>query len=185
MIELPDGRLFGAGNCEDATGTYRTCSARLTPSGTLDPTYDGDGVRPEPALWAGTEAVALTADGRHLLVNPEWSGTELVQYDTGGVMDQYANGVRDWDSGVGDAHGFFGACLSSVTAATPTWTPLAGCTMTDGPAWRAIATADDTVAVANPLSAASTVNLHFGVRISSSYAVGSYLAPIRVSVVAP
>jgi hypothetical protein len=106
-------------------------------------------------------------------------------YAPAGVVDNYADTVRDWDSGAGNAHGHFGACLSSVTLASPTWTAGGACPMTDGATWRGVSATADAIAVANPLSASSTANVRFGVRIADSYVSGDYVAPIQFSVVAP
>ena len=87
----------------------------------------------------------------------------------------------------------FGACLSSTAngAATDgsTWTPNAGCPMTDGVHWKPIpaaaSSAGSKIASAPFGTVNATTNLRFGVRAAPSQPTGRYIAPVMFEVFAP
>jgi hypothetical protein len=184
LLIQPDGMVIAGASCVFGA----SCLIRLRSDGTTDTSFDGDG-KVEPTSdgghWRSSIPVVEAADGRYQMVTHRWGGLEVFQLDTGGTFDQYLNGTRDWDSGAGDAHGHFGICLSSTTAATPVWPTAAGCPAVDGAAWRSVSTTPDTIATANALSDTSTASLHFGMRVAADIKPGRYAAPIRFSVIAP
>jgi uncharacterized delta-60 repeat protein len=191
-----DGRIVTSGWCDmgGATGDD-FCITRHNTDGTLDTTFDGDGiVTAAIAPGAASEAaraVAVQADGRIVVAGycdmggATGSDFCLAQYSPGGIIDQYDDaGSDDWDS-VGTSIGHFGACLAATTLSTPTWTVNASCPTDDGAFWNAVpAAAPSAIAVANPLTSTATATIRFGTRIADTYPTGDYIAPITFSVVA-
>jgi uncharacterized delta-60 repeat protein len=191
----PDGRLVSAGQCNmgGATGTDM-CLTRHNPDGSLDTTFNNDGivttaVAPATAIDVAQQVIVHT-DGRVLTTGScVMAGSSydlcLTQYSSGGLVDQYDDaGSDDWDT-AGSSIGLFGACLQATTLGTPTWTVNATCPTDDGTFWRAIPTTSSAIAIANPLTSTATATLRFGIRVADDYPTGDYVAPITFSVSAP
>jgi len=189
-----DGKLVSVGQCDMRGGSgFDTCLARYNADGSLDATFDNDGiVTTATAPGTGYDsalAVAIQADGK--LVTAGWcdmggvaTGGDacLAQYDQAGTISQYADTTTDWDT-VGTS--LFGACLRGLTNATATWVPNATCAASDGTHWNAVPTTSSQIAVADPSQTVSVVQLRFGVRAAPTQPSGSYVAPITFDVIAP
>lgn len=183
LVVLTMGTITGV-----ETGDIR----RYTTSGTLDPTFSGDGedqftvagateVRPRRiAMYDG--GVLITGMTRIGGVNQPMA----VRYAADTVAD-YATTTADW---AGGASGSFGACLRAQAGTTPTWTVdgNATCTAVDTDPWRAIpgSLAVPTSRIAATSSGSTgSVSLRFGARLVGSQPPGTYRAGVRFSVVAP
>jgi uncharacterized delta-60 repeat protein len=99
LTVTPDGRIIAVGGGTDAAGDATFVAARFTPSGSLDPTFDGDGTRiidtPEGNAFA--TAVARQPDGRLVLAG-------IAQLSNGGnnaFVRLNADGSNDGDFGQG------------------------------------------------------------------------------------
>jgi uncharacterized delta-60 repeat protein len=174
-----DGMLFGL---------------RLTSSGVLDTTWDGDGIRAfaisaevDPTYhYLGANQPVPATDGGVYFVGSD----QAAKAGGGATIPDFASGSADWTPG---ASGMFGVCLRDVSGATTdgtTWTndPDHDCADGNSDPWRAI---PDTTA--NPLSkvayqgAIGTAHayLRFGMRTAPAQAPGSYVAPLTIEVLAP
>ena len=105
VLDPVSGRVLAAGSSEDTdTATTRSVVARLATTGTLDPTFDGDG-RWEDNVFdlESLTAILLQSDGRILIAGDA--------ADTGADRDLFAYRLHA-DGGIDGSFGFFG-----VTAA--------------------------------------------------------------------
>lgn len=88
--ELPDGRILAAGRAGPSQGDFLV--ARLTASGVLDPTFDGDGwtITPGPAA-EGVRAIAVQPDGKIVVAGytlaPGASDIVVARYMPDGALD--------------------------------------------------------------------------------------------------
>lgn len=87
-----DGRIVLAGEAIGSDSDFALL--RLTPQGTLDPTFDGDGIVVRSLSLPGDDranAVALQPDGKILAVGSSWNGTKTVysvaRFDSTGQLD--------------------------------------------------------------------------------------------------
>ncbi len=171
-----DGRIVVVGDY----GNSRVL--RLMADGSPDPSYSSDGVD-DPSVPGSTEdnGLLVMGDGRALLFGANGTSAQAMMLRAASVAD-YDGGTTDWDQGAG----FFGACLRAVSASgDPTWSLNAGCTTSDGGWWNDVPRDPETVATSDYGQAATTATLRFGMRVPTTQAPGSYVAPIRVEVVAP
>ena len=103
----PDGKIVGAGN----TNTGDFLVVRLTADGSLDPTFDGDGVvmtdfgLPFSFSLDSAAAVALQPDGKIVVVgrvlNGFTSAFGVARYDQSGALDPTFDGDGRWVSAIG------------------------------------------------------------------------------------
>jgi uncharacterized delta-60 repeat protein len=81
LVPLPDGRILAAG--QDSEATRRAVVARFTASGSLDRSFDGDGivqVGGRRVVWAHIENVFPRADGKVLAVGFATEKTPVRRY---------------------------------------------------------------------------------------------------------
>lgn len=105
VLEPVSGKVLAAGSSDDDdAGVTRSVVARLTTSGALDPTFDGDG-RWEDNIFdlESIAAIELQSDGRILIAGD--------QANVGGDRDFFAYRLHP-DGGIDSSYGFLG-----VTAA--------------------------------------------------------------------
>jgi hypothetical protein len=171
------------------TTGYDSCVARYNGNGSLDVTFDGDGIATTdtaPGTNDDYSYAIAQVDGKLITAGECDMGattydTCLNVYDDAGTMGQYQNTVSDWDTA---GTGMFGACLRS-TSGTPTWTANATCPTTDGAYWNAVPPTATTIATAATTVVNATANLRFGIRIDPTQTPGAYLAPLTFTVTAP
>ena len=202
--QLLDQDILLAGACDNGGGDD-FCAARINTDGSLDTTFDTDGV----ANWNlyGTSnaaySVQLLGNGTPLLIGGCRSAGNwqfcAAQLDTpaGTAVDNYLNnGTADWDTA--GSIDLFGACLRSVangaSGGGSGWSVDGNgdCTADDSDPWSAIpAAAPGTkIAAMNAPDAQGggtdpTANIRFGFRAKADQAPGVYLAPIVFETVAP
>jgi uncharacterized delta-60 repeat protein len=88
----PDGKIVAVGSVSDGT-TGHFGAARYNPDGSLDPTFDGDGmvVTPMGGTISGANTVAVQADGRIVvggqLNYQNLADLALVRYEPDGSLD--------------------------------------------------------------------------------------------------
>lgn len=172
------------GTCAGAGRDF--CLARLTPTGSLDTRFDGDG-RAQTSFSGGSDepdGSSIGVDGELLVAGRCSDDFCVANFATGGTISDYANSVTDWNDGATA----FGACLDSVAAgATATWTvPGGGCLASDGPEWNGVPTTPTKVAHTTvAATTGATARLKFGIRTAQSTAPGTYRAPVEFEVLAP
>lgn len=174
-------------------GGYDYLMVRITTTGALDTTFDGDGVLSTdfPGYPDNTgQAGAIGLDGRLVVAGEVLNGSwdyGVAEYAANGTFSDYLNATTDWDTA--PSTNMFGACLRSVSGgASGQWTVDAGgdCTAVDTDPWNAIPTTSTKVAYASAAgTVAATANLRWGVRTSTSQPPGAYAAPVTFDVVAP
>jgi hypothetical protein len=183
----PDGKILLVGGLGGNTAV-----ARLLASGSADPLFGVGGVvthdfgHPWEAMFDAT----LGREGRIIATGWSWAGGIQARAlgFSGSTMSDYVNtgtaADRDWEAPV--TTNMFGACLRSVANATPDWTTTGSCTATDTDPWNDI---DDTPSIVAHTTTTGTINasasFRFGMRTSNAQAVGSWVAPLTVAVVAP
>lgn len=188
VLVQPDGRIVLTG-----TGLgFQT--ARLTPTGSLDPSFDGDGIH-RATIPTGDDNRSYDstfADGKLVLVGMSYTAADgfqigMVRYDAAMLVD-YAGGSSDWTAG----SNMFGACLRAIsgTGVTATWTTNSTCDPSNGAHWNAVpargGTAGSKIAASTTATTAGAIaNLRFGLRTASNQAPGTYLAGLAFEVVAP
>lgn len=184
-----DGMIVLTG--ETLTGAVRdTPVVRYTTDGTLDSTFDGDGIRIfsfGPINETGQE-VLTHLDGRLLVTSDNGGNAIIARLDTTRVED-YTTPGADWSSGTDS----FGACLHTVVGgATGAW-PVAGtgnCTTGLLTNWNPIVATSGTTGSKIALSSSAgtqtaQANLRFGFRSASNQPPGTYQAPVVFEVAAP
>ncbi len=166
---------------------------RLTPDGTPDPTFDGDGVRVFPDIWAyrsgdsGPLRVLPDSDGGvHVL------GVQEVAKLGATAQPDFASGTADWVAGAG---GMFGVCLRAIGAGAgtdgTTWSRDSvdsDCADGNADPWRAIPASTGVAATKvafRSTPGTTSAQLRFGFRTASNQPPGTYLAPVAIEVVAP
>ncbi len=89
----PDGRVVVAGLTVVPGGTD-FAFVRYTPSGALDPTFSGDGVKTvHVGAFGGAEGVAVQPDGKVLAVGPGGDGFTVLRLRSNGDLDPtFGNG---------------------------------------------------------------------------------------------
>ncbi|MCW2924251.1 MAG: uncharacterized protein JWM98_1655 [Thermoleophilia bacterium] len=178
VVILPDGRFMTAGN-------YTTSAvARYSSSGVLDPTFNTTGWR---SLTAPSEmhenGAILLHDGRYLAAGSSATGAWQAAMFSAVTIPDFTGGSSDWSVG---ANGMFGACLATVGgSASASWTSGTGCPAANGAGWHDVEAAPETVATAPTNITTATAGLRFGLRVSTTQAAGTYLAPVALTVVAP
>lgn len=106
VLDPVNGRVLATGSSQDTdTGTTRSVVARLTTTGALDPTFDGDG-RWEDNIFdlESIVAVLLQSDGRILIAGDA--------ADTGDSRDLFAYRLHA-DGGIDGSYGFFGVAAAA------------------------------------------------------------------------
>lgn len=86
VLVQPDGRIVAVGNAQNAFGsTIAFALARLLPDGSLDATFDGDGLRTDNfGGWAAAGEAAFQADGKIIVAGAADLGFAVARY-FGGV----------------------------------------------------------------------------------------------------
>jgi uncharacterized delta-60 repeat protein len=165
---------------------------RLTRSGALDASFDGDGVLHPDLLGSGlsenvVEPLVLPDGGLALagVGDPSGSNEEPFVHvlDSAGSVSDYAGGAN-WGSAASTS--MFGVCLKSTTNSTADWTVNAACPTTDGAYWRGVPAALTTAAhTTGPsvVNAASTFT--FGFRPADDQPAARYGMRLRIELVAP
>ena len=102
LVVLSDGRIFAAGWADDAIDAI--AAARYLPDGTLDPSFDGDGVALVGSIGPGADVARglVMQPDRKLVVSGsvEGRGCVLIRYDADGARDlSFGNG------GIGSTQG--------------------------------------------------------------------------------
>ena len=94
VILQSDGKIVLAGYADRAVTNTDFAVVRLTSTGQLDPTFDGDGIAIHDAGTNGEDSVygaALQADGKIVLAGSTFSGTQgnvlVARLDTSGGLD--------------------------------------------------------------------------------------------------
>jgi hypothetical protein len=129
-------------------------------------------------------------DGRIWIGGTAWNAPHRQQFillDGGATVPDYAStgagSDRDWSSG--PTNSMFGMCVHSVAGGAAIGSSTGSCTASDADPWRAVASTPAGVAATSVIGATATANLRFGIRTANNITVGSYVAPISFSVVAP
>lgn len=196
-LVLRPGSILVSG-ASGANGGRDAYVAMLREDGSLDQSFDGDGVRTYESQVAGdNRGLGLTEllDGQVLLWGTSnITGTDYMTsahlLDATPVDDYDDAGGDDWSGG--STTSMFGVCLrrlaGSASAATITEDAGNDCGATDTDSWAPIAAGAGpgaTIATVGTGIETGVVDLRFGVRTSGSSPTGRYLAPIVFEVVAP
>jgi uncharacterized delta-60 repeat protein len=170
-----------------------TAVVRLTPSGSLDPTFSGDGIDDRnvaPGFNTETAASVMSSvDGTLTVVGTlDMSGADQeirsYRYAAGPSIPDYADGSQDWETL--PATSMFGVCLEAVGAgAAAQWPTTGSCPTADGTNWRAVPATSQKAASTLTGNASATASFRFGMRASGSQAAATYLAPISFDLIAP
>jgi uncharacterized delta-60 repeat protein len=89
-----DGKIVAAGAADRASSDSRFALARYRPSGTLDPTFSGDGKVTTAFAGGPAEAfgVAVQQDGKIVAAGDSVQGFALARYNTDGTLDSTFGG---------------------------------------------------------------------------------------------
>jgi hypothetical protein len=173
---------------------------RLTSTGALDTTFDGDSGTANGAVRVtastGNDYTVMGAfgvDGDLALVGVTDAATDVLRmtrmdglplndYDD----DDLAPADQNWSEG----SAFFGVCLRSFTgtSAAATWSTHATCAQDDtGTHWRGVPLASGPSKVGQVGNGAldGSASFRFAARLPTTQAPGAYVAPITLEVIAP
>jgi uncharacterized delta-60 repeat protein len=190
-IVLPDDSIIVAGGVDTGVNT-KFGAVKFTPSGAVDTTFGTNGLQTydldtTPRADAALD-VALGSDGKIMLAGYRTNATSdelatirlesttMTDFTTWGAANQFGICLRSF-SGAGSS-------VSAWAAATGNncGTGVAG----DDANWHAVPTATTKVLqTSTPNTTNVTANFRFGVKLPSTQAAGSYMAPITFEVVAP
>ncbi len=183
VMFLNDRILVGGDN--SGTDDNSNVIALNDVDGGYDTTFDGDSGTSDGlvSVAGGTYRRILNGpDGAIYTAGDRTNQGAFDVYDGGDTVNNYSGGVNDWDQG----SGAFGACMTSVTSATASWTTNATCQLVDGAHWNAIASTPTKIAYTTSQTEASAVaNLRFALRPGLTDEPGDYVAPITFEAVSP
>lgn len=95
VVLAPDGKIVVAGICGFLSGERGFAVARYNANGSLDTTFDGDGIATTNNLPGGAYSVAVQSDGKIVAAGFGYTGDEwqwaAVRYTTSGSLDTTFN----------------------------------------------------------------------------------------------
>ncbi len=90
---LPEGKILGVGNALMASGLFEIALARYNPDGSLDATFDGDGIATAPLEEGDADVWAVVIDdlGRIIVagdaVGADFFDSWVARFDSSGMLD--------------------------------------------------------------------------------------------------